>query len=163
MIVKEWVCLAHGFFDSAEPLCPYGCSGEGMIERVFRTAPAIQSQGYRNMNATFAALAAEHGVTDLNQRGGDGMRRVDYATAKRMHDQVQQLGIGLKSGRNINDLFAPVNSVSLPAMGQSALQAGPGGRMMTPIGDSGVVFEPPRAVQAAGRPFDGRNAGTPEE
>ena len=59
-IVKEFTCLAHGAFDSSEAVCPHGC-GEGMVQRAFRTAPAIQSRSFRGINNTFETLARENG------------------------------------------------------------------------------------------------------
>ena len=158
-IVKEWICLAHGEFDSADPVCPHGCRGDAMIERAFRTAPAIQSQGYRNINRTFDTLAAEAGVTNMNNSSGEGMCRADYATRKRLFDQSQSLGVGMKSGAVLDQMFKPTSEAAKAfAQGNvSALHKDETGR----VNASGIPLGPIRPNLDGTKAYDGRSDGLP--
>jgi hypothetical protein len=152
MITKEYVCAAHGYFEAGEPTCPSGCKGESMVTRIFTQAPAIQTQGFRNMNRTFEVLAAEAGMSNLNNAGGDGMRRMTYEDRKRVYDEAASLGY-TKSGMPIDDMFKPVGEaagrMSAEASGLAATQA------------AGIKL-PQLRPNLGGLPaFDGSKAGLP--
>ena len=107
-IIKEYCCAAHGDFEATEPNCPEGCGG-GMVERVFRTAPAIQTAGYRSMNATFDSLAAEHGVTNMNNNSGEGLRRADAGAHRRLAHATDVL-TSQHTGRDVSEFFSDPKS-----------------------------------------------------
>lgn len=107
-IMKEYCCAAHGDFDATEPVCPEGC-GSGMVERVFRTAPAIQTAGYRAMNATFDSLAAEQGVTNMNNSSGEGLRRADAGAYRRLAHATDVL-MSQHTGQDVSGMFADPKS-----------------------------------------------------
>jgi hypothetical protein len=160
-VIKEWVCLAHGDFEGTKPQCPKGCKGDGMIERVFRTAPAIQSQGFRNINNTFETLARDQGVGNMNNVGGDGMQRADYWTRKKLYDDANSLGYGKKTGQAIDGLFKPIGQMpNLNALGPTGLQKTDGGQNYVPIG-RGVAMPTLTPNLQGIRPYDGKSAGLP--
>lgn len=75
---KEWMCAAHGPFESTKPKCPHGCN---TVTRVFLTAPSIHTSGRRqNIDNTLETLAAHHNLTNLSNRNGS------IASSIRMYD-----------------------------------------------------------------------------
>lgn len=64
-VIKEWRCMAHGCFDSTEPVCPKGCS---TVERVFLTPPGFTSDRTKHSDATFRQVAADFGMTNMRIR-----------------------------------------------------------------------------------------------
>lgn len=97
--------MVHGGFDGAEQRCPSGC-GESMVVRAFRTPVGIGSATLKNTNRTLQALADDHGLTDMHQRDGTGMRRADAATHARLREAAEQMTA--PSGRDVSELFKPV-------------------------------------------------------
>lgn len=73
-VKKEFRCLAHGNFESSDetPACPYGCD---TVERIFLTPPAFRSNRTRGIDSTLESLAKRHGLTDMNNSGGQAVRR----------------------------------------------------------------------------------------
>ena len=84
-VKKEYRCLAHGNFESSEEpaLCPYGCD---TVERIFLTPAAFRSNRTRNIDSTLDSLAKSHGLTDMNNSGGQAVRR---RTPKQNTDQQE--------------------------------------------------------------------------
>lgn len=168
-ILKEFCCAAHGDFDayvetssdpdSTDPLapCPHGC-GSGMVQRVFRTPPAFQSSHYNGTNRTIEALMREQGITDVNQRGGDGMRMTDWRASKRMSEAMAMMGHGANADVDMNRYFAPVGAAG-EHLGRTppALVKQNG---VTVVADTGVALNRPIAIPAAPA-FDGSGLGTP--
>lgn len=160
MIVKEWVCLAHGDFDGAEPACPRGCSGSIMVQRAFRTPVGIQSTSFRNINGTLQSLADEHHLTDMRQRGGDGMRKADSGTYQRLQSGVDELGAA-RNGMPIRELFQPTSQAQLGAPEHSGLHRTEGGGMaVTMNGTTIPIVRPTPRLEAPA--FDGRAVGVPQ-
>lgn len=87
-VVKEFRCWAHGDFESSAetPLCPHGCD---TVERVFLTPVAFRSNRTANIDRTVQSLAASHGMTDINNRGGQAARRQSGAQASREAEFAQ--------------------------------------------------------------------------
>lgn len=177
-IVKEWTCMAHGAFDGYEQKCPHGC-GASMVVRAFRTAPSIQSAGYRGINATMNSLAAEHGLTNMNTRSaiqdGTGQRRADHATYQRLTQATQIVMNASRSGQqglDAGQYFKPLSEYRPGSGGGGALQAE--GGTLAPMHEGsdvmirsggqitagGIPLAPPQAQVVAAH--DGRNAGLPE-
>jgi hypothetical protein len=155
-VLKEWVCMAHGDFDSTEAVCPHGCSGEIMVQRAFRTAPMIQSAGYARINSTFDSLAAEQGVTNMSNSSGQ-QRRADYATHKRLAAANDMLiRNGPRKGQDAGEFFKPVGSVNLATTGGGALQK----QGSQTVNSLGVPLSTP-SVRVEGR-HDGTKAGLPQ-
>ena len=91
MILKEWTCLAHGNFDSFWPKCPAGCEGK-IVRRAFRTPPGVTSPQTKGVDGTLRQLAAEYGLSDMNNHGGEtGVRQPSQSTV------------------DFNEMFAPRN------------------------------------------------------
>lgn len=77
-VVKEYVCLAHGAFESSDetPECPMGCD---TVERAFFTPPGLGSGRTKNIDKTLESLAKSHKLTDI---GPGAMRRKALAAEK---------------------------------------------------------------------------------
>jgi hypothetical protein len=167
-ILKEWSCLAHGAFDGpsmddgSNPPCPHGC-GISMVERAFRTAPTIQSQGYRNINRTFESLAAEHGLTDMNNRAaaqdGVSMRRSTPDTYRRLNqatELVMQSSRAGLVGQDASQFFKPLSQFQPGSTGEGGVlhRAGEG------VYAGGIPLAAPRA-QIEAVPYEGKGDGLP--
>jgi hypothetical protein len=167
-VQKEWNCLAHGAFDGpsmddgANPPCPHGC-GNSMVERAFRTAPSIQSAGYRQINATMTSLAAEHGLTDMANRStsqdGIGMRRATPETYKRLNEATALIMQSSRSGQvgvDASQYFKPLSGFQPGSTGEGGALHREGSQVMV----GGLALNSPKPILEAA-PFDGRNAGLP--
>ena len=162
-VIKEWVCMAHGDFDGPDAVCPSGCMGTGMIQRAFRTAPAIQSAGYRSVNASMASLAAEHGLSDMaTVRPGEARTRVTYEQRRRTSQQSEMLGHGDNGEQDMGAYFKPLGAMGqLGAQPPSLVRDAATGRVVATDGAGNTVasFAQPK-VHVAGR-HDGTKAGLP--
>jgi hypothetical protein len=67
--LNDYVCMAHGPFESRTGVCPHGC-GKKMVQLVFNKAPGMVSGRTKNIDSTLRGLAQEHGLTDMNNKGG---------------------------------------------------------------------------------------------
>ena len=164
-IVKEWTCMAHGAFDGPDQKCPHGC-GASMVQRAFRTAPAIQSSGYRTINTTMQALAAEHGLSDIRNRAavqdGTGMRRADAATYQRLNQATELVMSASRSGMQGMDagsFFKPLNQFQPGSTGDGGALRRDSAAGTVAAG--GIPLTAPRA-QLVAAPHDGSNAGVAE-
>ena len=81
--VKEFMCMAHGRFDSRVAVCPHGCS---TVERIFVTPVGIRSARTANIDSTFQQIAGNYNLSDMNNRGGKAARVLDGKTQKAMID-----------------------------------------------------------------------------
>ena len=171
-IIKEYQCAAHGDFEATSALCPHGC-GEGMVERVYRTPVGIQTQGFRNMNATLQDVAREQGMSDMNQRGGDGMLRTDWRARRRIADATEMIAY---NGREVGSMFKDVktrfSTSSKPVsaadvVNRSADTRSNGGGLYKDAATGQTIVGPgivlPSAAPPRGAPsFDGRSIGLPQ-
>ena len=168
MIIKEWNCLAHGAFDGpslddgANPPCPHGC-GNSMVERSFRTAPSIQSQGYRNINASFKSLAAEHGLTNMSNKNamqdGIGMKRSTPETYRRLNQATEMIMGASKSGMQGMDagqFFKPLSAYQPGSTGEGGVLH----RDSSGVSSAGIPLRAPTPNLVAA-PHDGRESGLP--
>ena len=69
-VLNDYVCMAHGQFESRTGKCPHGC-GAKMVHVVFNKAPAFHGGRTANIDRNLALLAKDHGLTDMNNHGGD--------------------------------------------------------------------------------------------
>lgn len=179
-VTKEWSCLAHGDFDGAEQRCPHGCKGNGMVSRAFRTAPAIQSAGYRRMNNTFDTLAREQGVSNMSNRStmqnGTGMRLADHDTHRRLNNATEMIVQHGKAigGEDASNYFKPlsdfgqVGASAVGALRKEGVRTSVDsngvshsfGTGRTLVGDAAVPLSDPKPKLEAA-PFDGTKLGVP--
>jgi len=82
-VLKDYSCNAHGFFESWEPVCPKGCKGEGMIQVVHLQAASFNSASTKNLDNTIKGLAKQFNLTDMNNKDGQPVKRVDPKAADR--------------------------------------------------------------------------------
>jgi hypothetical protein len=155
MVIREFVCMAHGDFEAEAPVCPRGCAGEGMVQRAFRTPVSIGGGHSRGINSTLETLASEHGLSDMNNRSGDGMRRADWQTHRRLTQATEMiLGQGDRAGQDMSQYFKPLGSFN-GALPQNIMK-GDGGKTVLP---GGIELNRPVAQVVASH--DGTKAGLP--
>jgi hypothetical protein len=63
-VLKDYKCLAHGFFESWEPRCKHGCDGEA-IRVAFLQPVGLRSDNTRHADTTMQGLAQEFGMSDI--------------------------------------------------------------------------------------------------
>lgn len=63
MIIKEWKCPYHGFFESPDPVCPHGC--EAGVMRVFLTPVAIGTGVVGRIDQEAQKLTTRFGMSDM--------------------------------------------------------------------------------------------------
>lgn len=66
-IRKEFVCPAHGPFESVKAICPRGCT---VVQREFRTAPAFVGSRTQSIDRTLDGLAKSYGFTNMSNKSG---------------------------------------------------------------------------------------------
>lgn len=64
MILNDYKCLAHGYFEAWEARCPKGCDGEAVV-KVFLQAVGTRSDGTKHADSTLQSLANEYGMSDI--------------------------------------------------------------------------------------------------
>ena len=84
-ILHDYNCLAHGIFEGSAPICPHGC-GESMVSIVHLKAPAIGTARTKGIDSTLRNLANQFGLTDMDNRGGQPVKRPDAMAAKRAEE-----------------------------------------------------------------------------
>lgn len=100
-IKKEWMCMAHGAFESAKPQCPRGCT---TVERRFFTPTSIKTTDRtRNIDKTLETLAKDYGLSDINnQNGTSAVKRPNSSAVNQMeamNDAIKQrFGVGMGGG-----------------------------------------------------------------
>lgn len=73
MIIKEFCCIHHGYFEGSHPICPkLGCESE-YVDRVFLTPPGIKSARTKNTDAGLQQIADDYHLTDMSNRGGESV------------------------------------------------------------------------------------------
>ena len=122
MPLKEYVCKAHGEFESYSDRCPHGCSGR-FVKQEIRTAPAFGSKSTRVMDQTTRDLAADFGLSDVrnDKEGGsvmDALRKAEKLGefAPRWGSVGKEIGGSLGSAgiRGENNLMAQGLSKQIP-------------------------------------------------
>ncbi len=78
-VLKEYICKAHGSFESFDTKCPYGCSGT-MVEREFRTAPNTATT-LSGIDKTLNTLASDFNMTDIKSNSTNSV-------SGNMHDSL---------------------------------------------------------------------------
>lgn len=63
-ILREYVCAAHGEFESTEPECPHGCSPR-FVRQEIRTAPSFKSGGTGRVDSELKNLSKDYGLGDI--------------------------------------------------------------------------------------------------
>lgn len=63
MVIKEWKCDEHGFFEATEAMCPHGCV-KG-INQVFLTPVAYKTSKTKNIDKTTQQLAMDFNMSDI--------------------------------------------------------------------------------------------------
>lgn len=69
--LKEYICAAHGEFESRTGKCPRGCSVR-FVRQEFRTAPATRSGGGRAVDRELRNLATDYRLPDI-RTSDDGL------------------------------------------------------------------------------------------
>ena len=94
MPLYEYVCMAHGKFErlcsseAATPKCPHGCSSK-MVQRMV-SAPNIGTARTKNIDSTLRGLAQDHGLSDMNNHGGETGAFIQNKGFLKAQDNLQQ-------------------------------------------------------------------------
>ena len=87
--LNDYVCMAHGVFESRTGKCPHGC-GKGMTQIVHLKAPGFVTARTQGIDSTLRGLAADHGLTDMNNHGGETGAFVPDAGVARQNAEMQR-------------------------------------------------------------------------
>ena len=91
-VLHDWICLAHGKFESFDGRCPHGCD-EQFVAKTYVQAPGLRSDRTKNIDNTFRQLAADYGLTDMNNQNGTGaVKRPDPYKEKEQSELIGRLG-----------------------------------------------------------------------
>lgn len=91
MIIKEWKCEEHGYFESDRPECPDGCL-KG-ISQVFLTPVKYKSDRSKNIDKTSNQLALDYKMSDIKTvREGEAQPR-RFADPKPEPQQQRPTGV----------------------------------------------------------------------
>jgi len=63
-VLKDYKCLAHGYFEAWEPLCPKGCDGEAIMV-AFLQPVGLRSDTTKHSDTTMRGLAQDFGMSDI--------------------------------------------------------------------------------------------------
>lgn len=63
MILRDYKCDEHGFFESDQPVCPQGCTDS--VFAVYLKAPGLKSDRTKNADQTLQNLASDFNMTDI--------------------------------------------------------------------------------------------------
>ena len=63
-VLKDYKCLAHGFFEAWDPRCPKGCDGEAVMV-AFLQPVGLRSDSTRHSDSTMRGLAQDFGMSDI--------------------------------------------------------------------------------------------------
>jgi len=94
-VVHDYVCAAHGGFESKTGVCPHGCD-KAFVQKVFLKAPGMTTGRTKNIDKDTRQLAMDFKMTDMSNRGGNGVGRVDQGSAQRV-----------EQARQMQEMFAP--------------------------------------------------------
>ncbi len=132
--IKEFLCPAHGRFDSATAKCPHGC--DLVVDRVFHTAPALKSAKTKATDTLLRGIAADYGFTDMSNRNGSVMasqRKQNSAQDFRPVWGAIPKGDILKAGGVIEKVAGSSGGAEA---GAKQYRVEPGAPMQTVAGDS---------------------------
>lgn len=74
MVIKEYNCPRHGYFEASHPICHHmGCESEG-IERVFLTPTNIKSDKTKFTDNSLNQIAKNYGLSDMSNRDGKAVK-----------------------------------------------------------------------------------------
>jgi hypothetical protein len=68
-VLNDYMCLAHGIFESRTGRCLHGC-GKAMVQIVHLKAPGHVTGRTKGIDSTLRGLAADHGLTNMNNQNG---------------------------------------------------------------------------------------------
>jgi len=90
-VLSDWSCDAHGIFESKTGHCPSGCM-DSFVHKVFLKAPGLKSDRTTSIDGTLRSLAADFGLTDMNnQNGTSAVIRPDARKMALREEQHNQL------------------------------------------------------------------------
>ena len=62
MILRDYKCPAHGFFESSEAVCPHGCT---TVDQVWLSPPSFKSDRTKASDKQLKQLALEFKMSDI--------------------------------------------------------------------------------------------------
>ena len=147
MILHDYSCMAHGHFESSKPDCPHGCKG-GMVSIVHLKAPGFVSARTKGIDKTTRNLASQFGLTEMDNRGGQPVKRPDPMAAKRAEEYQafiqEKFGSPWQSVANSNPLQ---HIQGIGAQGGSAVTRDETGKVSVPFNDGEYVVPLSRDIK----------------
>ena len=150
-----------------------------MVQRVFRTPPAIQSRGYRTVNDSLEKLAREHGLSNMRNAPGESMRKHTWEGERRLQHATELVMNSSRSGlvgQDAGQFFQPLTAMPRIAPGstptlrkaETASVTDNHGRTHT-YGVGKTIIDGPGGsfelgmpkIQLHAQPHDGTGAGLP--
>ncbi len=91
MVIKEFRCAAHGYFESGveKPSCPKG--GCTTVTRVFLTAPSIKGDSTKQADANLRQIALDFGLSDMRSARTGETARIKTKEQREAEDLQQKL------------------------------------------------------------------------
>jgi len=90
-VLHDYVCFAHGEFESRTGKCPHGC-GEGMTKVLFKKSPGISTSGKTQfIDKKMNDLARQFGDTAMNDKYDSSridMTKTDDIMKKRLRGET---------------------------------------------------------------------------
>ena len=91
-VLHDYSCKAHGVFESMTGICPHGC-GKSMVEITYLQPAGLTSFRTKNIDKTLGNLAADYGLTDLNnQNGTSAVVRPNSKAVRQQQELMGKLG-----------------------------------------------------------------------
>lgn len=87
-VVNDYNCLAHGIFESRTGKCPHGCA-KAMVQIVHLKAPGYVTGRTQGIDRTLAGLAKDHGLTNMNNHGGETGAFIQDPNMNKAADNMQ--------------------------------------------------------------------------
>ena len=112
-VLHDYVCLAHGKFDSFSGKCPHGC-GDAMVKKLL-SAPAFLSHRTKVVDQTLKGMAREYGMSDFTDKDNRPKEMKNFDTFAAAPDSGYASGIspndkGTDAGITLGDVFQEVGS-----------------------------------------------------
>ena len=122
-VLHDYVCLAHGKFESREAKCPHGC-GAGMVEKVFLKTGGMISARTQGIDRNLSQLALDFGMTNMSNQGGRSIKQAGGQTeeqARAMREMLAPRWGGIQSSAKDDSSAIPQALAGIRASPDNAL------------------------------------------
>ena len=146
-VLNDYVCMAHGEFESMTGKCPHGCSS-GMVQIVFRKAPSMHTSGKTKfIDKKTADLARQFGDAAMNDKYDQSridMTKTDDIQKKRMLGQTYAVPLDPKTG--VAGYLGSTEAAEIPVAERAKQSASEGLRQTAIVHDDKGQTKMPEAA-----------------